>query len=1462
MKQLNLILTSTLLLCATVLPSSAQVSNDNADGVNRVDRRQQDNDFVPGQVLVKFKDESSVQVRRNSRGQIRTASISEVDKLLSEFGVNDMEKLFPNEVARPKSLLRSRVAPNGTVVQEKNLDKVFWVKTGMNNPDSTLQLIEKLKAIPEVEYAEPNYYLYITENTPALTRNAAPQITMTTNTEAETTANYICLNPSQNPLYSQQYGIAQQNIHQLWDKRIINRKRPVIAIIDTGVDITHPDLVDNIWTNPKEIEGEKGYDDDRNGYNDDINGWNFVDGNNIVTDLNRHGTHVAGIAAGADNELGIVGANPLARIMPVRVMDANGRGDAATIARGIVYAAENGADILNLSLGGPILPQAEKEALDLAYQSAIIVAAAGNSGLSIYKQYTGIAYLLVGSGRNYPGAYHLVLGVEATQEGGQRASYSNYDPDGPVYSTEGVQGCNYEVQVAGSNIYSTLPDGNYGLLSGTSMASPLFAGAISALMMIKDYPSRDALIGDLIHLKADFAKIYSDNTSRKPMVDCVSMDIDDSAGNGNGKIDVGETVSLLPTLRNTWTKASGIRLKLTVEEKYRNVVTILNPEIDFGYDIPVYECLAAAQPFKVRFSENIDCGDENTSVQFSLEIRNNENPDVAMRDIDLNVYNMVEISGLISENTALTSDRVYHVTDNIGIMEGVTLTIEPGTRLEFDQGTGLSSFGKLIAKGTPSRKIVFTGYNGAVWSGIKTHESTGQHSHDAVLYTNEAQTLFTLLPTKATPNKYTQKSKVIYYGANDDSPYKLFSLKNYIKDFTSDMTSKQDLLTDPNYLTSAVLQMLSDWEAYWSQYPTQYSADKPNSTWVYANFFSWSTYDNPRDTISYCRIEDIKNVKAELIPTCNDCIFSGIQSHPYKFFSNIDGVRNNILSCIITDGTTWLTDSEECAYFGIKLIHSNIVNNRWPNTWRRSRSLPNYCNIQSNNYFNNYAKYNEAGSYYQKEYSFSNYTLTPSIAHNDNPSYFGTGKESIIRPFVFEIGNALETFGKVDLSNMLTAPIAEAHGIVWKVCVNGKDAQDEYEDLAPLGVGKHKFEVYFNRPMNKAVAPEISFGVQEPYTQIEVNEDGSWNNEGTIYTAYKTITGKTSSDGINRIYVRGAEDNEYFECPYENTRFNIIVNAAGSMATGFTADAGMGRVNLTWNNSQNDFEDAMGFNVYRFTEGNEENPTRINQAIIGVEETSYIDYDVTPGTTYYYYYKVLSTDLKEFDISNVVACIPLTAIGGDANGDGYVNVLDVTSTVDYIVGNDPKPFIFEAADMNTDLTVDVLDVVGIVNKILSPNGIRAASSENVQEAIYTIENGMLYIETPVALAGLQLLLNVADDQVPTPASSLKGFEQATTWFSENDYQLLAYNIGGRQLEPGKHAILDMGDAEISSIRLSDRQGRLVRAVPGQDTTGIKDAMGSKVKNVKGIYNLNGQKMTNSSKLLHGVYIINGQKVVK
>ena len=491
---------------------------------------------------------------------------------------------------------------------------------------------------------------------------------------------------------------------------------------------------------------------------------------------------------------------------------------------------------------------------------------------------------------------------------------------------------------------------------------------------------------------------------------------------------------------------------------------------------------------------------------------------------------------------------------------------------------------------------------------------------------------------------------------------------------------------------------------------------------------------------------------------------------------------------------------------------------------------------------------------------------TPRIDRSNAPSYLGTSSIDMIRPYIYELGNAPNTtYGQIDLSNMPTRPYAEAHGIVWKVVVNGKDAQDEYEDLAPLGIGKHKFEVYFNRPMNKAVAPQISFGVRDPYTQNVVNEDGSWNEDGTIYTAYKTVTGKTKSDGVNRIYVYGAEDNEYFEIPYEKTRFNIQINAAGSMASGFAAEAQMGRVSLTWNNDENDFEDAMGFNVYRYTLDDEANADtiRLNTDIVDIETTEYTDYDVTPGETYYYMYKVLSTDLQEFDASNVVAATPLTSTLGDANGSGDVDVADVITTVNYAAGMEPKPFIFEAADMNTDSNIDILDVVGIIQKILNPSAGAKARVEAV--ATYTVEDGIIYVESPVELAGVQLQLNAPEQETPEVLNTLDGFEHASAWLTDEDYLFLGYNMSGKTIPAGKHALLNIGNAQLRSIRLSDTMGGNVTAEAG-NVTAIEMLTPTLTKSTHGIYNLNGQKVAGSAedlqRLPKGVYIVDGIKVVK
>lgn len=485
--------------------------------------------------------------------------------------------------------------------------------------------------------------------------------------------------------------------------------------------------------------------------------------------------------------------------------------------------------------------------------------------------------------------------------------------------------------------------------------------------------------------------------------------------------------------------------------------------------------------------------------------------------------------------------------------------------------------------------------------------------------------------------------------------------------------------------------------------------------------------------------------------------------------------------------------------------------------------------------------------------------LGPKVFTPKMPNYFGSSKESIVRKNIWDVNNGYGTT-EYDLSNMLTRPNAEAHGVVWKVVVDGYDAQDEFDMLPPLGVGKHKFEVYFNRPMRTSVTPMVAMGVRPPYTQIPIAEEGTWSADSTVYTTYLTITGKTGADGLNRIYVDGAKDNEGFEIPYENTRFNVNVQAAGSLSTGFMGEAGLGKVTLSWNDVQNSFDDFLGYNLYRYTDKGD--TIKVNKQLLDNETLEYVDYDVVPGTTYCYQYKVITTDLKETDPSNVVAVTPMTSTIGDANGSGNVDVADVITTVNYASGQEPKPFIFEAADINKDLQIDILDVVGIIRTILNPN--TDVSSMAMATATYTVENGIVYVDSPVDLAGVQIQIATEKGSQIKATDEMEGFEQTSSWLSDNDFIYLAYSMSGKTLAAGKHAILNIGNAKIMDIRLSDAAGKNVEAKAGQETSVTR--LGADVMNVSGIYTLTGVKLSGRSsdlkKLPAGVYIVDGKKVVK
>jgi len=224
-----------------------------------------------------------------------------------------------------------------------------------------------------------------------------------------------------------------------------------IAVIDTGVDLDHPDLEAKVWTNADEIPGND-VDDDGNGYVDDVHGWDFVNGDAEPQDDQSHGSHVAGIAAAhTDNATGIAGVAWQSPIMPLKVLDNQGDGTWADVAEAIIYAADNGARILNLSLGGEESSQTIKEAVSYAQsQGCLVVAAAGNSD----SQPAPV---------DYPAALPGVVAVAATTDDDTPASFSNRGPE-------------VDATAPGVDIFSASRSGSYYFNSGTSMATPHVSG--------------------------------------------------------------------------------------------------------------------------------------------------------------------------------------------------------------------------------------------------------------------------------------------------------------------------------------------------------------------------------------------------------------------------------------------------------------------------------------------------------------------------------------------------------------------------------------------------------------------------------------------------------------------------------------------------------------------------------------------------------------------------------------------------------------------------------------------------------------------------------------------------------------------------------------------------------------------------------------------------------------------------
>lgn len=374
-------------------------------------------DFDYGSVLVQLKPQI-------------TDAVSMCSDPFEELNISDARCIFGDD-ASSISLFSDKTEPIIYVLDLENPSR-----------ENVIDTIEKLKAMPNIEYAEPNYNVY---------EFSEPNDTYYQN--------------------GKQAVLDLIGAKKLWDFDI-DCSDVTVGVMDSGIQTNHEDLIDNIWVNTREIVGD-GIDNDGNGYIDDIYGWNCGDSNGDVSYVSNHGVHVAGIvSAVTDNSKGVASVARNAKIASIKIFNSSGKSTLSYIIEGINYAKKNDINIINCSFGGvgwgstsvSIVKSAIEAVLDIFF-----VIAAGNIATSTPQADNDKVAV-------YPS--------QLTKDLDNVISVANTTSSDELSSTSHYGAKSVDIAAPGTDIYSTIPTNSYKVMSGTSMSTPMVTSTVAVMRAI------------------------------------------------------------------------------------------------------------------------------------------------------------------------------------------------------------------------------------------------------------------------------------------------------------------------------------------------------------------------------------------------------------------------------------------------------------------------------------------------------------------------------------------------------------------------------------------------------------------------------------------------------------------------------------------------------------------------------------------------------------------------------------------------------------------------------------------------------------------------------------------------------------------------------------------------------------------------------------------------------------------
>lgn len=1033
----------------------------------------------------------------------------------------------------------------------------------------------------------------------------------------------------------------------------------VVAVIDTGVDYNHIDLKQNIWINKGEIPGN-GIDDDGNGYVDDVNGWNCVGNNNDPMDDNGHGTHVAGIIGAANNSIGVTGVAYNCKIMPVKAGNSSGYFESSDIASAITYAYMNGADVINMSFGGTSVTMAVQEALEKAYTSSFLVAAAGNDGLP-NERVPGLSkYETI-----YPASFSYVDGVMSVNGSNVMSSFTNWDPN----KENKIE---YECLAPGESIESTFPSNKYARLSGTSMAAPVVSGIAALLRSVAtdktQFPSK-YLMSQLVNTSEtspiDFNSSYGPKGNGKAKVvdaytafaDTPKPDVSlydwytfdgkdiDPTNNGNDNLDAGETIHIGTELLNRGGMAKNVSAKIDVNrlggtttvDSYVEIVTDTVNYSDIGtYSIRDAEkvmnsdtVVDVKKPFVIKIKDDVP---NNYKCDINIHVSWNNGLDV--NDTTLYTYDSVMtldfhrgvyLPARINEDMTLTADKLWIVSDTVIIGEGVTVNVNPGTMIQF--------------YGHNQGKYQYA----SLYIGLLNGASLNLNG--------TADKMINIFPADGY-EKY-----IVTISKDSESSVSLLMKYSIVQNFSCSINEAEISNCKINYYNFGYEIVAGAIESV-NQLTCNF--DKLEST--YMCFLRGNV-----SSLHFIHIEG---------KSINNCIFEypSFNDSSYYYYQQVGIVAK--LKC----NQNVFVFNRKCKQYYI-----------WVGDEYTTENGEFIGNVFINNIENTVLA----------DYSSISF-IKNKINHRDNVFY---GYPKPILDHIFAVDDQVTGTGSISS--------------VWPFVSGYQFTNDNGEETTKFSNEIMNLKLMFNRSMDTTENLSVKFGSVEPYADYII--DGSWSDDYTWTGKCQIPT--AIENGTQRLNVTGGRSGtDLFMNNVDNCgRFTFDIDTTSAMAMNMFANATKEGIQLQM--KQDDYDTIMGYNIYR-SDSKDGKYAKINTQLVipenAMQDAEYLDTMVEPGKTYYYSYTAVMTDFSESHASGRTSCAAFDSIDPIGShtpvNQGYLGTnLNINCVIRDNVGVDYARLYYRVKGSTSYKSVDM------VNSNDKYSGIIQANELSVNGMEYYIE---------------------------------------------------------------------------------------------------------------------------------------------